>query len=91
MRDRHDGSLEGGKVALQPLDRVQIQMVGRLVKQQNVGILQNEPPEIDARLFAAGKRIEKPRAHLRGNGKPVCDLVDGRLGIVAAESLELAG
>ena len=39
MRDGHDRTLKGGKVLLQPLDGVQIEVVRRLVEQQNVGIL----------------------------------------------------
>ena len=38
-------------------------MVGRLVEQQNIGLLQKQPCKIHSRLFSAGKRVH-------GNAKP---------------------
>ena len=37
MADQHDARAQRGELLLQPLDRWQIQMVGWLVQQQNVG------------------------------------------------------
>ena len=41
--------------ALQPLDRFGVEVVGRLVEQQQVGVLEEEPGERDAALLAAGQ------------------------------------
>ena len=89
MRDGDDRTLKGGKVLFQPLDGVQIEVVRRLVEQQNVRILQNEAAEVHARLFAARECVEQALAHLRRNGQAVCDLVDGRFRVVPAKALEL--
>ena len=42
--------------ALEPLDRLGVEVVGRLVEQQQVGVLEQEPGERDAALLAAGQR-----------------------------------
>ena len=89
MRDGDDRTLERREILLQPFDGVQVQMVRRLVEKQDIRILQNEAAEVHARLFAARERVKQALAHLRRDGKAVCDLVDGRLGVVAAETLEL--
>ena len=91
VRDGDDRALERGKVFLQPLDGVEVEVVGRLVEQQNVRVLQNQAAEVHARLFAAGERVEQPRAHIRGNGQAVGHLIDGGGGVVAAEALEAGG
>ena len=89
MRDGDDRPLEGRQILLQPFDGVQVQMVRRLVEQQDIRVLQNEAAKVYARLFAARERIEQPLAHLRRDGKAVCDLVDRRFRVVSAEALEL--
>ena len=42
--------------ALQPLDRLGVEVVGRLVEEQQVGVLEEQPAERDAALLAAGQR-----------------------------------
>ncbi len=41
---------------LQPLDRLGVEVVGRLVEQEQVGVLEQEPGEGDAAALAAGQR-----------------------------------
>ena len=43
MGDRQDGPLKFFNIALKPFDRVHVQMVRRLVKQQNIGLFQQQP------------------------------------------------
>ena len=78
-------TLKVQQIVLQPLGRVHIEMVRRLVEQQNVRILQNEPGEIDARLFAAGEGVEKLLSHRRRDIQAVCHLAAAHLGVVSAE------
>ena len=82
--DGEDGALEVEEVVLQPLGGVHIQMVGGLVQQENVRVLQNEPGQIHPGLFSAGKGGEKLCAHVRRDVKTVGHPVSLPLGLVAA-------
>ena len=41
---------------LEPLERCDVEMVGRLVKQQQVGVVEQQPRETESRAFAARER-----------------------------------
>ena len=84
MGNGNHRTAEGADILLQPLRGLQVQMVGRLIQQQDVRVLQNEPAQVDAGLFAAGKPVEQPRAHLRVNAQAVGHLIHRRIGVVAA-------
>ena len=81
--------LEGTNILFQPLGGVEVQVVGRLVQEQNVRILQNEAAQVDPGLFAAGEAVEKLRPHFLGNGEACGNLVDGHVGVIPTESLKL--
>ena len=51
--DDEDAAAVGCEVSLQPGDAREIEMVGRLVEQQEIGRPQEERREKDARLFSA--------------------------------------
>ena len=53
--DGHDGALVLLEVALEPGDRLGVEVVGRLVEQQQVGRAQQQPAERDAAALAAGE------------------------------------
>ena len=53
MRDGHNRARIGFQVIAQPAHRVQVQVVGRLVEQQDIGLLQDDARQVDAGLFAA--------------------------------------
>ena len=53
--DRDDGARVLLEEALQPLDRLGVEVVGRLVEQEQVGVAQQEPAERDPALLAAGQ------------------------------------
>ena len=84
MRDRQDRSLEVTDVVLQPLHAAQVQMVRRLVEQQDVRLLEQQARQVHARLFAAGQAVEFPAAHFGRDAKAVTDLVDFRVLLIAA-------
>ncbi len=46
------------EMAFEPRHRLGVEMVGRLVEQQQVGLLQQQPAERDAALLAARKRLD---------------------------------
>src|SRR5438067_1793488 len=53
---RDDGAGVFGEESLQPRDRLGIEMVGRLVEQEEIGRLQQQATERDAAALAAGER-----------------------------------
>ena len=55
VRHRDDGAGILLQIALEPRDRLGIQMVGRLIEQQHVGLRQQQPAQRDAALLAAGE------------------------------------
>jgi hypothetical protein len=58
------------QVVLEPGDRFGVEVVGRLVEQQDVGLLQQQPAESDAAALAAGQVVDgasaggQPRASI---------------------------
>jgi hypothetical protein len=52
---RHDGALVLLEVALEPRDRLGVEVVGGLVEQQQVGRGEQQPAERDAAALAAGE------------------------------------
>ena len=56
MRDRDDRALVVGEEALEPRDRLRVEMVRRLVEQQQTGRREQQPAERDAAALAAGER-----------------------------------
>ena len=57
MRDRDDGALEAVQRVLERLAGVDVEVVGRLVEQQQVVALELEAEDLQARLLAAGQRL----------------------------------
>ena len=55
MGDGHDGALVLLEVALQPRDRLGVEVVGRLVEQQQVGGGEQQPAQRHAAALAAGE------------------------------------
>ena len=55
MGDRDDGAGVLVQEPLEPLDRLGVEVVGRLVEQQQVGVLEQQPGERHAPLLAAGQ------------------------------------
>ena len=82
---------EAPDILLQPLRGVEVQVVRRLVQQQNVRVLQDEPPQVHPGLLPAGEAVEELLPLLLGNGEAVGDFIHGHVGIIAAEDLEPLG
>ena len=77
------------QILFQPLRCVQVKVVCRLVEQQYVRVLQNEPREVDARFLPTGERGERLRAHRRGNIQPVCHTAAVNVHIIPAKTAEV--
>ena len=60
MGDEHDGSVELDEGLLEPLERVDVEMVGWLVEQQHFGARGERARERRARELAAGEAVECP-------------------------------
>ena len=59
MRDEHDRGVQAVQVRLEPLERLDVEVVGRLVEQQQVGVAGERPAERRPRQLAAGERLER--------------------------------
>ena len=55
MRDGDDRALVLLQMLLKPADGLGVEVVGRLVEQQNVGFLQQKPAQSDAALFTTAQ------------------------------------
>ncbi len=64
VADHDDGALVAAQEALEPLDRLQIEVVGGLVEQQHLGVADEQLRERDAHLPAAGELVGGAR-HVR--------------------------
>ena len=85
--DQHTAPV-GGEIRLQPRQRLHIQMVGRLVEQQQVGLLQQQARQTQACLFAAAEGIDALLI-LRGlEAQAVEHTADHALPRIAARFLE---
>ena len=60
VRDEDDRVRIGVQVLLEPVARFEIEMVGRLVEQQQVRLAEQQLGERDAHLPAAGERLGRP-------------------------------
>ena len=56
MGDRDDGAGKLLKVSLEPGDRFGVEMIGGLIEQQQVGLLEQDPAERDPAAFPARQR-----------------------------------
>ena len=77
------------EVLLEPLDRADVEVVRRLVEQQQVRLGDHEPGERRPGLLAAGQRRRRLRPLVAGEPEAGQRLVDPQVERVAAEDLEL--
>ena len=65
MGDDHEPAREVLEFVLQPLDRIDVEMVGRLVEHEQVGIGDQRPGQRDPLLLPARELVHRPVDHLR--------------------------
>ena len=59
MGNRDDRSRITLQVMFEPSDRLRIEVIGRLVEQENVGLLQEQPAQRHSAAFAAGQNLHR--------------------------------
>src|SRR5207245_386534 len=89
VRDDHDRRVQCLELALEPFEALDVEVIGRLVEQEEVGIAAEGAREGRARQLAAGERVELPiEVMLRE-----AEAADDRRGVIApavpARMLEL--
>ncbi|OIQ96268.1 hypothetical protein GALL_217880 [mine drainage metagenome] len=100
MGHRHHGAREAGEELLQPFHRFGVEVVGRLVEQQHVGLGQQQPTERDAALLAARERADlglpgRQPQRVGGDFELVVEVAAGRgqdglvLGLIGGELVEV--
>ena len=87
VRDRDDRARKVGQVALQPLHRLGVEVVGRFVEEQHVGLLEQETAEGHAAFFAARELVDRRVA--RGAAQGVHRDVDLAVELPEPEVLDL--
>ena len=60
MGDEHDGGVDRGQLPLEPLEAVDVEMVRRLVEEQQVGVAGEGSAERGAGQLSAGEGGELP-------------------------------
>ena len=88
MRHEHDRGVERLQVRLQPLERLDVEVVGGLVEQQQVGIAGQRSRQRRAGELAAGERLQRPVEVLVAEPEAVQGRVDGLAPVVPAGVLE---
>jgi len=68
--DEDDRGVEVDEVGLEPLQRGDVEVVGRLVEQQQVGLGRQRPRQRGSRQLAAGERRERPLGLLGVEAEP---------------------
>ena len=91
MGDGEHRPLELVQVLLQPLGGPQVQVVGGLVQQEDVRVLQNEPGQVHPGLLPAGELVEELLPHALGDGQAVAHLVGLGVRLIAPGGLKGGG
>ena len=84
----HERAFELAKEPLEPDDRLDVEVVGRLVEEERVGLHEQDARERDAHLPAAGELADVALDHLVAKAEPRQDLARPRLEGVSAELVE---
>ncbi len=88
VRHEHDRRVERLQVRLQPLERGDVEVVGRLVEQEQVGIARERAGQRRAGELPAGERGELPVQVLVAEAEAVEGRVDALAPVVAAGVLQ---
>ena len=88
MRDEDHAGVERGELPLEPLEALDVEVVGRLVEQQQVGVARERAGERGARELAARERLQRPVEVGVGEAEPAHDRARAVAPVVAARVLE---
>ena len=87
VRDQQDRAGIGLQIALEPHQRIEVEVVGRLVEHQQVGLLDEQAGEVCAHHPAAAHRAQGPVEIPFAERQPAQNCFGPRLELVAAERL----
>ena len=88
MTHEKHGTIVGGKEVLEPLDTLEVEVVGGLVEKEQVGMAEKQLRERDAHLPATGKINRGLVEVLDRKAKATQDLARTGVELVAAQALE---
>jgi len=89
MRHQQDAAGVARQILLQPEDRFEVEVVGRLVEQQQIGAVHQRTGEIEAHAPAAGEAAYRALQRVAGEAQTVQQLRGTRLGAVTVDGLEV--
>ena len=69
MADDDEAAAVGLQVVAQPDDRVGVEVVGRLVEQQRVGVREEDAGQLDTAALTAGERVQRLAEHAVGQAE----------------------
>ncbi len=85
VADHDEPAAERPQVVAEPADRIRVQVVGRLIKQQRPGPREQDPGQFDAAPLAAGEGVQRLGQDPVGQAQAGCDRGGLGLGRVAAQ------
>ena len=88
MGNHEDSAFVGTEVFLQPLQHIHIQMVGRFIEKEEIGVAHEGCGQVDSYLLPAGKGVDIPVPVLIGKTQSGQDFPGGGFIIVAAEEFK---
>ena len=89
VRDQHHAPAKRGERLVEPLERGQVEVIGGLVEQQHLRILEQQLRQLDAHQPAAREARERARARGGVEAEPLEHALDSRLareGVLAREA-----
>ena len=89
VADHDQAAAVAGEEAAQPGDRVGVEVVGRLVEQQRLGVGEQDPGQLDAAALATGQGAQRLGEHPVGQAQVAADARRVGLGGVPAHRGEL--
>ena len=89
MRDEDDAALVGDEVIFEPVARLDVEMVGRLVEHHELGRVEQQFGQRDAHPDAAGKFADVAAEVFLGEAEPEQHRGGAALGAVEVVMLEL--
>ena len=91
MGNRQNRSLERVDILLQPLHTIEVQVVGRLVQQQNIRFFQQKSGKVYPGLLSTGQAGKFLNTLIRRNTQTIADFIHLHVHVIAAAGLEAVG
>ncbi len=89
MRHQQNAAGIARQILLKPEYRFQVEVIGRLIEQQQVGPVHQRARQVEAHAPAAGEAVYRAFQRVAGEAQPVQQLRGTRLGAIAINSLKV--